>query len=365
MRAHHVFVHRSLRAAASLVLLVRALDGRASVDAANAVHGGLDGQAAAVQPTDGRSAQTALPSVSKRIEAELVLEPRTAAPGAAIKLRYMISSYEDTDTRVRMRIEAGPGWMLLDTDNERRELLLEKWENIEGELYVLLPDDARVGERQLVRLLVELVGEPGVIQAQDYVSVGRRGGVKSGGPVMAATVTVGLSRLGGGMDQAQQATAVSMSTKFRRDSTFSMFYDRGLRENLSNFRFEEQRTRLSGNLRHAGWDVTFGNYVSSSAHTLAGPYVLGRGVSVGRPVGRLLVELTASQPNTIGGEAGGHLLRGRIGVRTPRLSLAFLGSDFGRPVGGYTTLARVQQTLVSVDTEERIEIERRLTANAA
>lgn len=352
-QVQRVRTEQRLRAAATPVLFVWLL-------------GGFCGfQLTAAQLVD-TNAQTTVQSVSKQIEAELVLEPRAAAPGAAIKLLYMISSYEDQDVRVRMRIEAAPGWKLLDTGVEQRELLLEKWENIEGELYLIVPDGARIGDRQLVRFLVELVGEPGLVQAQDYVSVSRRGGARPGVPVISTTTTVGLSRLGaGGLQNAQKARSVTVSTRFGRESTFSFFYDRALRENLSNFRFQEQRTRLSGNVRHAGWDVTFGNYVSSPGQTLAGPYVLGRGLSIGRPAGRLVAELIATEPNTIGGEAGGHLLRGRAGVRTPRLSLAFTASDFGRPVGGYTTLASVQQTLLDVDTEERLDIERRLTANAA
>ena len=316
------------------------------------------------EPVRGQAAQ--VQGTSKQIETDLVLEPRAAAPGSAIKLLYTISSYEDKDERVRLRIEAGAGWTLLDTAIEQRELLLERWENIEGELYLVVPDDARVGDRQLVRLLVELIDDGGVIQAQQYASVSRRGGAKPGAPTISATASVGLSRLGAsGLGGAQKLAAATLSTKFGRQSTFSLFYDRGLREQLSNFRFEEGRTRLSGNLRHAGWDVTFGNYIPSPGHSLAGPYVLGRGASVSRPAGRLVAEVLAAQPNTIGGVAGGHLLRARAGVRTPRLTLAFNASDFGRPIGGYTTLPTVQQRVLDPDEEDRRDIERRLTANAA
>jgi hypothetical protein len=364
---NQVLTRRGIHAAASLLLSIWLCAGGTSGGEVEAFN--FDSQVVvegAAQSAETRSAQVPIQGVSKQIEAELVLEPRAAAPGSAIKLVYTISSYEDTDERVRLRIEAGPGWNLLDNGVEGRQLLLEKWENIEGELYMLVPDDARVGDRQLVRLLVELVDEAGVIQAQAYASVSQRGGARPGVPSISTTATVGLSRLGaGGFEGTQKLAAVTMSTKFGRQSTLSFFYDRGLRAQLSNFRFEEARTRLSGNLRHAGWDVSFGNYVPSPGHSLSGPYVLGRGASVSRPAGRLVAELVAAQPNTIGGEAGGRLLRGRAGVRTPRLLLAFSASDFSRPIGGYTTLPSVQQRLLDADEEDRLEIERRLTANAA
>ena len=302
--------------------------------------------------------------IARQIEAELAVEPRAAAPGAAIKLLYLVSSYEPEDARVRLRIEAGAAWNVLDAGITGRELFLEKWENLEGELYLLVPENARLGDRQVIRLVVEVDGETGVLHAEASVSVARRGGVKPGVPTISTTTTVGLSRLGAaGLDHTQKARSVAMSTKFGRGSAFSVFYDHGLRENLSNFRFEEQRTRFSGNVRHAGWDVVFGNYVSSPAHTLTGPFVLGRGLTVTRPAGRLIVELAAAQPNAIGGNAGGRLIRGRIGARTSRSSWSLAASDFTRPVGGYTTLSSVQQTLLDADAEERRDLERRLTTS--
>jgi hypothetical protein len=358
--------HVRAGATASLVLVLLAYPcaDRVRADAAGEWYSFAAVAPAVTHPGDASPPQTAVASISKHIEADLVLEPRAAAPGAAIRLAYTISSYEAQDERVRVRIEAGPGWKLLDGGIGRRELLLEKWENIEGELYLVVPGDARVGDRQLVRLIVELLGETGMVQAQAYVSVSRRGGARPGVPIMSSTATMGVSRLGaGGFKAAQKARSMTMSTRFGR-STFSLFYDRGLRENLSNFRFEEQRTRLSGNLRHRGWDVSFGNYVSSPGDAIAGPTVLGRGFNVSRPTGPRIAELVVAQPNTIGGTAGGHLLRGRIGVRRPGLSVAFSASSFDRPEGGYTTLSAVQQTVLDIDAEERLEIERRVTRNA-
>jgi hypothetical protein len=107
--------------------------------------------------------------------------------------------------------------------------------------------------------------------------------------------------------------------------------------------------------------LTAGNYLYSGGHALTGPSVRGRGGSVRRLSGRLVTELLLAQPNVIGGTAEGHLVRGRVGVRTSRATAAFNISDFERPAGGYTTLPAVQQTLVDADEEERMAIERRLT----
>jgi hypothetical protein len=167
---------------------------------------------------------------------------------------------------------------------------------------------------------------------------------KPGVPTISATSTLGFSRLGaGGYDAAQRAGALSLSSKFGKQSSFSFSYDQGLRENLSNYRYEELRTRVTGSLRHAGWDIGFGNYVSSSGNALSGPAVNGRGVNIRRLSGRLS-DIVIAQPNTYSGAAGGHLVRGRVGIRTKSATLAFSASDFARPAGGYSTQPLVQTT---------------------
>jgi hypothetical protein len=316
---------------------------------------------------DVRVMVIALPAgTTKDLEAELIVTPRAAAPGSLVQLRYIIDSYEETDERVRLRLEAGPGWRLVDAEVTEREMLLEAKEAIEGEFYLRIPDDARIGDRQLVRLFVEVVGESGELQATNHVSVVKRGGAKPGVPLISGTSTFGLSQLGiGGVKAAQRVGALTLSSTFNRSSSFSVSFDQGLLENLSNFRYEEERTRLSGNLRRGQWDVSFGNYVNAQGNAVTGPYVRGRGASVRRLSGRLLSELVVAQPNTIGGVASGHLIRGRAGVRTPTMTFALATSDFGRPAGGYTTLSSVQTTVLDPDTEEELDFQRRLTANAA
>jgi hypothetical protein len=303
---------------------------------------------------------------SRDMEAEVIPTPRAAAPGGVVKLMWAIFSYEDTDERVRLRVDAGPGWRLLDSEDDGVEVLVEAWEVVEGELYLQVPEDATIDSRQLVRLVAEVVGEPGEIEGRNYVSVARRGGITPGVPTIVGASTFGLSQLGvAGMDGSRPTGALELSSKFGKTSTFSFSYDQGVENTLSNFRYEEERTRVTGTLRHAGWDASFGNYVSAQGNALTGPYVRGRGVSIRRPAGRLVSELTVAQPNAIGGLAAGHVVRGRAGLRTSRMTVALSASDFGRPAGGYTTLSTVQTTLVDLDTQEQLDFERRLTAAAA
>jgi hypothetical protein len=93
---------------------------------------------------DVRVNVTALPAgtSSKDMEAEVIPVPRAVAPGGVVKLMYSIFSYEDTDQRVRLRVDAGPGWRLLDPEIAEREILVEAWEIVEGELYVMAPEEA-------------------------------------------------------------------------------------------------------------------------------------------------------------------------------------------------------------------------------
>lgn len=302
---------------------------------------------------------------SKRIESAIAAVPRTGAPGTPVRIFYTVSSYEDGESRLRLRIHGGAGWTLLDPEIEEREWLLGAWEDLEGEIYLLIPEDAPVGEWQLVRLLVEVVGEPGEIEALTRVSIVKRGSARPGVPILSGSSTIGMSQLRGGGVHPQGMGALSLSSTFGRQSHFSFSYDQGLRQTLSNHRYEEEHTRVSGNLRHQGWDLNFGNYVSSLGGALTGPYVRGRGASLRRVAGRLLSEFVVAQPNTVGGAATGHLVRGRAGVRTSTTTIALTASDFGRPAGGYTTLPTVQTTVQAPEAEEELDFERRLTAGAA
>jgi hypothetical protein len=166
------------------------------------------------------------------------------------------------------------------------------------------------------------------------------------------------------MNAAQKTGALDFSTKFGRASSLSFTFDDGLQQNFSNVRYEEPHTRVAGNVRHAGWDVSFGNGISSSGNAFTGPYVRGRGASLRRPTGRLVADLFVAQPTTIDGDASGHLVRSRVGLRTKTTAITLAMSDFSRPAGGYTTMPTVQVTVLDPDAAERLEIERRLTAQS-
>ena len=224
-------------------------------------------------------------------------------------------------------------------------------------LNLVVPENAQLQERQLIRLLVAVVGEPGEIEARGHVSVVKRARGKPGVPTVVGTSTVGMTRLGmAGVTGALKRGALTVSTKFGRDSSFSLSYNQGLAENLTNFREDvEDRTRTAGNLRHAGWEANFGNYIPSPGDALTGPYVLGRGVSVRRPAKRLLTEFVLAQPTTFYEGASGHLMRGRVGLRTAKATIAVAMSQFSREDGGYSTLLpSTQQVVLDADEEEEL-----------
>jgi hypothetical protein len=305
-------------------------------------------------------------SRSNQFDVELTPVQRSAPPGGAVRFRFSIYNNEPTEERLRLRVLAAPGWTLTDSELEQREWPIEPYGSIEQDIDITIPDDARVGDRPLVRLLVEVVGQPGEIEALSFASVVKGGGVKPGVPLVSGSSTFGYSQLGArGVDPAQRTGALTLSSKFGPTSNFSFSYDHGIEQNLSNYRYEGAQTRVTGSLRHAGWDASFGNYVSAQGNAITGPYVLGRGVSVQRPAGPLLADIVASQPNTINGIADGHLFRGRVGVRTTKLTVAFTASDFGRPAGGYTTISTVQTGVLDAETESELEFERRLTTSSA
>lgn len=302
---------------------------------------------------------------AKNLQAEVVAVPEAAPPGAAVRLRFYIYNNEESDERLRLHVVAGPGWTLSDADQERRELLVEAYSDVEGDLDLMIPKDAAVGARQLVRLLVEVIGDAGAVEAQNYVTVVKRGRSTSVGPVVTGTSTMEMSRLGtSGLAEAQSASGLELATSLGADTSITFSYERGLRDNLSNYRYDEEPSKIGGNLRRGGWDINFGNHVPSQGNALAGPFVQGIGGGLRRTTGRLLADLVVTRPAQFGGDANGHLVRGRLGLKTKKGFIAFAGSDFGRPDGGYTTLPTVQQIPLDADEEEQIEIERALTARA-
>ncbi len=305
-------------------------------------------------------------SRSNEFDVELTPVQRSAPPGGAVRFRFSIYANEPKEDRLRLRIIAPPGWAVTDSELEQREWRIEPFGSIEQEIDITIPEDARIGDRPLVRLLVEVVGQPGEIEALSFASVVKGGGVKPGVPLVSGSSTFGYAQLGAsGVDPAERTGALTLSSKFGPTSSFSFSYDRGIEQNLSNYRYEGAQTHLTGSLRYAGWDASFGNFVSAQGNAITGPFVLGRGVSVQRPTGPLLAEFVVSQPNTINGIADGHLFRGRVGVRRSKLTVAFTASDFGRPAGGYTTISNVQTGVLDPETEAEIDFERRLTTSSA
>jgi hypothetical protein len=308
----------------------------------------------------------AIGGLTKEVEVELYGSTRATSPGSLVVLRYSINSYEDQDTRVRLHLDLPTGWVVLDRDIEGRELLLEAWENLEGEIRIQVPKDARPGERHRVRVVGEVMGEPGGAAVFSYVQIIRRGGLKAGQVGLAGTTslvatTVALETMGG----ARYGGVVDLSGKLARETTLTLNYRQGPRENaLTNYRIAQEETRWSGSVRRPGWTLQFGNQLSSSGNVITGPYVRGQGVSVRRTQGLLLGDVTIAQPTSYIGDPGGHLVRGSGGIGGKRGRAALTFSDFGRPVGGYSTAPRYPED-IDPDSLERLERERKALEAAA
>jgi hypothetical protein len=303
-------------------------------------------------------------AIGKDMEAEVIPAPNATSPGTVVRLMYTVFNYEETPQRVRLRVDAGAGARVLDPSLEGREWIIEPSDEIDGEIHVMVPEGAKVGQRQIVRLIVELVSDSRSFEAQNHVSIVRSGGAKPGVKAVSGTSALGLSRLGpNGFKGAQRAAGLTLSSTLGKTNV-SFDYDRGLKQNLSNFRYDQEPTRLSGSVLHPGWNLSFGNGVSSAGQALTGPYVRGRGASLRRTDGRFIGELVVAQPSVLLGTAAGHLVRGSLGVKTKWATLGLVASDFSRPAGGYSTVV-VQQTVLSADALEQLEIQRRLSAASA
>jgi hypothetical protein len=303
--------------------------------------------------------------LTKEVEVELYGTTRSVSPGALVVVRYAINSYEDTDHHVRLRLILPDGWTLLDRDIEGREFFLESWETVEGELRVAVPKDARAGERHRVRVLGEVIGEPGAAAVYANVQVVRRGGLKAGAVGLTGTTSLHATNFAvENLDGARYGGVVDLSGSMGRGTTLSVLYRQGPREStLTNYRIAQEDTRWSGTLRNRDWQVQFGNQVNSSGNVLTGPYVRGQGVSVRRTQGLVVGDVVVAQPTTFNSAPAGHVVRGVVGVSGARGRASLVFSDFGRPVGGYST-APIYPPDIHPDSLEQLERERRAAEQA-
>jgi hypothetical protein len=320
----------------------------------------------AVEPKGSEWASTPVDGLTKEVEVELYGSTRTTTPGGLVVLRYSINSYEDQDERVRLRLHLPAGWVLLDRDLEEREFLLESWESIEGEIRVQVPRETRAGERHRLHVVGEVLGEPGGAAVFAVVQVVRRGGLKPGAVGLTGTSSLLATNVAvQTMQGARYSGALDVSGQLASRTALTLNYRQGPREhNLTNYRIAQEETRWSGNLRRPTWHLQFGNQLASSGNVITGPYVRGRGVSVRRTQGLLVGELTIAQPTSYISAPGGHLVRGSGGVSGQRGRATIVVSDFGRPVGGYSTAPRYPEDL-HPDSLERLERERKALEDAA
>jgi hypothetical protein len=297
--------------------------------------------------------------LTKEAELELYGTTRAVSPGGLVVIRYSVNSFEDQDERVRLRLYLPPGWTLLDRDIEGRELLLEAWENLEGEIRVAVPPDARPGDRHRIRVSGEIVGESGSMEVFSIVQVIRRGGLKPGDVGLTGTAAVQASNVAmADLTGTRYGGTADLSGKLRAGTTLALTYRQGPRENnLTNYRIAQEETRWNGTLRGGSWMMQFGNQINSYGGVLSGPSVRGQGATVRRTSGSLVGDLTVARPTNSFGDASGHLVRGMFGVSGSLGRISAAVSDFGRPVGGYSTAPRYPEN-IDPDSLEKLERER-------
>jgi hypothetical protein len=293
--------------------------------------------------------------------AQVTAIPSAVPPGGSVKLRFTIVSNEEAGHRLRLRVGAAAGWQL-GPDDEEREWVVDAFSRLTDEVDMMVPEDATPGERQLVRLLVQAVGDPGVVEAQAYVAVVGSGNQVGGGS-LSGSWSAGVSRLSGGGD-AFAVGGLEMASSFGNGGALTFSFDRGLESELSNYRYTDEPAFVEGSLKYAGWDVTVGTRLFSPGTAVSGPSVQGVGGALRHRTGRLVADLLVARPTLFEGDAAGHMVRGRTGIRTRRLVLAGAFSDFTRPEGGYTTLPRAQDVPLDPDEEDQLEIERQFGAGA-
>lgn len=303
---------------------------------------------------------------SREIVAEIIPSPRATSPGSVVRLIFSVMNYEESPVRVRLRADLPAGWTLLDAGLEQPEYEIEALDEIDGEILVVVAKNAKVGERQLVKLVAEAIGDEGVYEGQNYVSITRGGGLKPGVVGLTGTTTIGISRVGPGATDARAGGGVALSGKFgnagSEQTTVSLSAGRDMAENLTNYRYDFEDLKVAGTIKRGNLDATFGNIVFSAGTAITGPFVRGRGGSVHHTPGPFLLDLAVTQPTTYTGDASGHLVRGRAGLNRPFGSISFVMSDYSRP-SGYTTLLP-PVTVLDPDEAERQEIERRLAAGS-
>lgn len=330
----------------------------------NGQHETVDIWATAVEPVTKPTSASA-----KDLLVQVVPVPEAVPPGGRVRLRFTIVSNEETDEHLRLHVVADPGWRLANADEvEQRDWLLEAWDEIYGDLTLLVPEDADEGSRRLVRLLVEVAGEPGVVEGRTYVSVlsNAHSADNLDARTLSGSARLGMWRLGGGgIDNAQSLSAFDVASEFAERRSLSFSYDRGVHDNQSNYRYDERRTQIDGQLNIDDWNLTFGNLLPSMSSSILGPFVEGVGANLKYSTNRRFAEVTITRPSEFDEPAAGHLVRARAGIRTRTMLIAFAASDFGRPEGGYTTLPPVQQMPLSADDQDQLEIEEAFSGPAA
>jgi hypothetical protein len=90
------------------------------------------------------------------------------------------------------------------------------------------------------------------------------------------------------------------------------------------------RSTIRASFTNPRWAVTAGELTTAN-QLLAGPSLRADGLKL-ELRRRIVADLTIARPFYLGGASGGHVIQGRVGVRTSAGTIALVGSDLSRPL---------------------------------
>jgi hypothetical protein len=278
------------------------------------------------------------PATAREFWVDLSARPVTGR-GSTARLLFYIINYEDTTERIRLTLETSAGWRVLDSALLEREHTLESGEELEGELQVVVPADARVGSTHRVRLIVEIEGDPGVAESSVPIRVDASGGLA---PNRAGLTGVGqIYRHGidvGAQHGGTTAGSLELSGSIAPGLNVSGNFHRGHRLNLPPIlsSYAAAGDRYSAEVRRGDLSLLAGNMVNAQGNAVTGPFTRIRGVTLRRSNGPVMGDVSWGRPVGFDGTARGGLVRGTVSLQTPRFRIAVLGSDLSRPTAGFS-----------------------------
>jgi hypothetical protein len=248
-----------------------------------------------------------------------VAVPPVVNAGSVFRSLFTAVNLTDQPIRVRLRLELPEGWTLSPQADFDGEKLIDSFDEIGGELEIEVSPIAKVATGEKVRIVGEVVGDPGHADAVAMVRIAGRGGLRAGqkglsGYVQAATRGNDLESI----DWPGTSANINLSGPVASGTTAALMYQKGLRLDQPPIvtTLAAEFSRLDVTLRSRKWNLYSGNYLLSSGGTLAGPFVRGRGATFKYTGSRLYSEISAGEPASFTGDYRGVLLRGQAQINS-------------------------------------------------